>query len=83
MINIRRKMIIEYQGPRLPPETQMKRVLAVIENELTETQQEVIRAYYFEEKNIPEIAAERGVHKSSVCRCLQRAEKKIRLCLKY
>ena len=83
MINIRRKMIIDYQGPRLPPETQMKRVLAVIENELTETQQEVIRAYYFEEKNIPEIAAERGVHKSSVCRCLQRAEKKVRLCLKY
>jgi RNA polymerase sigma factor (sigma-70 family) len=76
-------MIIDYQGPRLPSETQMKRVLAVIENELTETQQEVIRAYYFEEKNIPEIAAERGVHKSSVCRCLQRAEKKIRLCLKY
>ena len=76
-------MIIDYQGPRLSPEVQMKRVLAVIDNELTEKQQEVIRAFYFEEKSISEIAAERGVNKSSVSRCLNRAEKKVRLCLKY
>lgn len=67
----------------MPPEAQMKRVLAVIENELTEKQQEVIRAYYLEGKSIPEIADERGINKSSASRCLRRAEKKVRLCLKY
>lgn len=83
MIVIRKTMIPDYQGPRLPPEVQMKRVLAVIDNELTEKQQVVFRAYYLEEKTIPKIAQELGVNKSSVFRCLQRAEKRVRMCLKY
>lgn len=83
MICIRKSLISDYQGPRLPPRVQLERVLKVIENELTEKQQEVIRAYYFEEKTIPQIAAERGIQKSSVNRCLKRAEKKIMLLLKY
>lgn len=61
----------------------MQRVLNVIENELTQKQQEVIIDYYLNEKTIPQIAAERGIHKSSVCRCLQRAEARVRRCLKY
>lgn len=72
-----------YEGPRLPPQTQMKRLRRVIDRELTEKQREVLIAYYFQEKTIPQIAAERGIHKSSVCRCLHRAEKKVRLCLRY
>lgn len=61
----------------------MQRVLNVIENELTQKQREVITDYYLNEKTIPQIAAERGVHKSSVCRCLQRAENRVRKYLKY
>ena len=73
----------DYEGPRLPPKQQMQRIRRVIEMELTQKQREVILAYYFQDKNIPEIAAERGIQKSSVCRCLRRAEKKVRLCLRY
>ena len=72
-----------YEGPRLPPSTQMQRLRRVIERELTQKQREIIVAYYFQDKTIPEIAAERGVQKSSVCRCLKRAERRVRLCLRY
>lgn len=34
-------------------------------------------------ENLALIAAERGIHKSSVCRCLQRAEKQVQKYLKY
>ena len=80
---MRNTLFNDYQGPRLPREVQLKRVKNVIEQELTQKQREIILAYYFQDKSIPEIAAERGIHKSSVCRCLQRAEKRVRLCLKY
>lgn len=73
----------DYEGPRLPPKTQLNRIRRVMEMELTQKQREVMLAYYFQDKSIPEIAAERGIHKSSVCRCLRRAEKKVRLCLRY
>ena len=72
-----------YEGPRLPPGTQMQRLRRVIERELTQTQRELILAYYFQDKTIPQIAAERGIQKSSVSRCLKRAERRIRLCLRY
>ena len=70
-----------YEGPRLPPAVQLQRVKRVIERELTQKQREILLAYYFQDKDIPTIARERGVHKSSVCRCLKRAEKRVRLCL--
>ena len=72
-----------YEGPRLPPATQMQRLRRVIERELTQTQREIILAYYFQDKPIPQIAAERGVQKSSVSRCLKRAENRVRRCLRY
>ena len=72
-----------YEGPRLPPSVQMQRIRRVIETELTQKQREVILAYYFQDKTIPQIAAERGIQRSSVSRCLRRAEKKVRLCLRY
>ena len=80
---MKRTLYEGYEGPRLSPGTQMQRIRRVIEQELTSKQREIILAYYFQDKSIPDIAAERGIHKSSVCRCLQRAEKKVRLCLKY
>lgn len=72
-----------YQGPRLPREMQLKRVQRVIQEELTEMQRQTLLAYYFQEQSITEIAEERGVNKSTVCRTLHRAEEKLRRYLKY
>jgi len=70
-------------GLRMPRDVQLQRVKRVIEGELTPLQRETIIAYYFQQKNICLIAAERGVNKSTVCRTLHRAEARIRRCLKY
>ena len=70
-------------GPRLPREVQIKRVQRVIREELTPLQRETLIAYYFEERTIPQIAADRGVHRSTVSRTLHRAEDKLRRFLKY
>ena len=72
-----------YLGPRLPREVQLKRVQRVIQEELTELQRYTLVAYYFQEKTLVEIAEERGVNKSTVCRTLKRAEEKLRRYLKY
>ena len=72
-----------YLGPRLPREVQLKRVQRMIQEELTPLQREALIAYYFREQTISEIAAERGVNKSTVCRTLHRAEQKLRRYLKY
>ena len=72
-----------YEGPRLPREVQLRRVQRVIQQELTPIQRETVLAYYFQEKTIPQIARERAVNKSSVCRTLHRAEARIRRCLRY
>ena len=73
----------DYQGPRLPRQVQLKRVKNVIEQELTPLQRETVLAYYFQGLNICQIAQERGVNKSTVCRTLHRAEARIRRCLRY
>lgn len=73
----------DYLGPRLPREVQLERVNRVIREELTETQREVLLAYYIQELTIPQIALERGVHKSTVSRTLHRAEGKLRRFLRY
>ena len=72
-----------YEGPRLPREIQLKRVQRVIREELTEMQRQTLLAYYFQEQSITEIAEERGVNKSTVCRTLHRAEEKLRRFLRY
>ncbi len=55
----------------------------VIASELTPLQQRVIHDYYYEGKNVTDIAKERGVNKSSVSRCLKLARHKIGIALKY
>lgn len=72
-----------YLGPRMPRQVQLQRVQRVIQEELTPLQRETLLAYYFQEQTIPQIAAERGVHKSTVSRTLHRAEEKLRRYLKY
>ena len=72
-----------YMGPRLPREMQLERVRRVIKEELTPLQREVLTAYYFQEMTLSQIAQERGVNKSSVCKALKRAETRLRRFLKY
>ena len=72
-----------YRGPRLPKQIQLQRVQRVIREELTDLQRQTLIAYYFQEQTIPQIAADRGVNKSTVSRTLRRAEEKLRKYLKY
>jgi RNA polymerase sigma factor (sigma-70 family) len=62
---------------------QLKRVQRVIQEELTPLQRETLVAYYFQEQTLAQIAADRGVNKSTVCRTLHRAEEKLRKFLRY
>ena len=68
---------------QIPREQQIRRMKAVIREELTELQRYTILSYYFENKTLLQIAEERGVNKSTVCRTLTRAENKLRSFLKY
>ena len=72
-----------YEGPRLPRQVQLKRVQRVIREELTQIQREILLAYYMDNQTIPQIAENRGVHKSTVSRTLHRAEEKLRRYLRY
>lgn len=72
-----------YLGNRMLPEVARKRIDRVVREEMTELERETLIAYYFQEKNIPEIARARGVNKSSVSRALKRAEMKLKRYLKY
>ena len=64
-------------------QVQMQRIREVIRSELTDLQRDAIIAYYFQRSTISEIAALRGVHKSTVSRTLHRAEAKLRRYLRY
>ena len=72
-----------YEGPRLPKDVQLRRLSRVIEQELTEHQRRTLVAYYFQNRTVTEIARERGVCSSTVCRTLRRAENRVRRCLRY
>ena len=79
-----RNTLFEFPGFRqIPREQQIRRVKAVIREELTELQRYTILAYYFENKTLVQIAEERSVNKSTVCRTLKRAENKLRRFLQY
>ena len=68
---------------QIPREQQIRRMKSVIHEELTELQRYTIQAYYFEQKTLLQIAEERNVNKSTVCRTLKRAENKLRRFLQY
>ena len=73
----------EYSDIRLPREVQLRRMRAVMENELTPLQRELLQAVYFDGITQAEIAARRGVSRSTVCRTLRRAELRLRRFLRY
>lgn len=83
IIGMKNTLYEGYQGPRLTPELLQKRLSRVIAEELTPLQRETLLAYYIQQKNIPTIAAERSVAKSTVSRTLRRAEGKLRRFLRY
>ena len=83
IIGMKNTLYNGYQGPRLTPDLLQKRLSRVIEEELTPLQRETLLAYYIQQKNIPTIAAERSVAKSTVSRTLRRAEGKLRRFLRY
>ncbi len=72
-----------YLGPYLPREVQKKRVARVLREELTTLQRAAVVGYYIQQKSIPEMARERGVNKSTICRNLHRGEARLRRCLRY
>ncbi|MFI3312337.1 MAG: helix-turn-helix domain-containing protein [Eubacteriales bacterium] len=72
-----------YLGPRLNRKKAKKRIMQVISTELTDHQQRAIRGYYLEGKNIPQLAEEFGVNKSTISRTLARGESRLRRFLKY
>ena len=72
-----------YQGPRLSRQQQLLRMQRVITLELTEKQRQAVLGYYIEKKSMPQLAREFGVNKSTVCRTIQRAERRLRRCLRY
>ena len=83
IIAVRNTLYEGYEGPRLSRQAQIRRLHRVIEMELTQIQREILMAYYFGGKTMEQIAQERGVCRSSVCRTLHRAENRVRRCLRY
>ncbi len=75
--------LYEFSDLRLPRQAQLRRLQRVIENELTLLQREVLTAVYYGGKTQAEIAQERGVCRSTVCRTLHRAETRLRRYLRY
>lgn len=72
-----------FLGMRMPQEVLIERALRVIEKELTPLQRETLTAYYFQQRTIAQIAADRGRNKSTVCRTLHRAERRLVQLLQY
>ena len=68
---------------RMLPTAQKQRIHRVIREELTQNQREVLIAYYFQDRTMVQIADERGVKVSTVCRTLHRAEERLKKYLKY
>ena len=52
-------------------------------NELTPLQRDLLTAIYYEGKTQVQVAQERGVNRSTICRTLRRAEERLRRFLRY
>ena len=73
----------DYLGPRMSREVAWKRIQRVIREEMSEAQREILLAYYFQDKTLPQIARERGINKSTAARTLHRAENNLKRYLRY
>ena len=62
----------------------MKKILsAALKKELTDRERELFSAYYISGLTMPEIAAQKGVNKSTVSRAIARAKRKLRRVASY
>lgn len=73
----------DYSDVRLPRQVQLRRIRRVIRDELTASQREILLAVYYGGKSQAQVAEERGVSRSTVCRTLHRAEARLRRFLRY
>lgn len=58
-------------------------VRRAVQEDLTDRQREFLLCYYFENQTMPQIAAQYGLNKSTVCRVLARGRERIRRGIKY
>ena len=70
-------------GLELPREVQIRRILRVMEEELSDKQRLYLQAYYFDEESFSQIARRYGVNRSTVIRTVARAEDRLRRYLTY
>lgn len=75
-------MTKSFSDIRLPAEAQKRRVAAVMENELTPIQREIVTRVIAGERQI-DIAASRGVSPASVCRTYKRGIARLQRFLRY
>lgn len=61
----------------------LRRYLPEAMEDLTERQREMVQMHFFDEKTVSDIARELAVNRSTVSRCLSRAEKRLRRTLRF
>ena len=61
----------------------LRRYLPAAMEDLTERQKEMVRMHFFDEKTVSDIARELAVNRSTVSRCLSRAEKRLLRTLRF
>lgn len=61
----------------------LRRYLPEAMDDLTERQKEMVRMHFFEEKSVSDIARELKVNRSTVSRCLSRAERRLLRTLRF
>ena len=78
-----KNILSDFSDPYLPRSVQIRRMRSVMERELTQAQREILCAVYYEGKTQRQIAQERGVSCSTICRTLHRAEQPLQRFLRY
>ena len=61
----------------------LRRYLPEAMDDLTTRQKEIVRMHFFEEKSVSDIARELEVNRSTVSRCLSRAERRLLRTLRF
>ena len=61
----------------------LRRYLPAAMEDLTERQKEMVRMHFFDDKTVSDIARKLEVNRSTVSRCLSRAEKRLLRTLRF
>ena len=60
-----------------------RNLIRALREEVTDRQRQALLLYYVEGKNMREIGEYMGVDKSTICRTIQRGERRLQRCLRY